>query len=241
VSFLRKLFLGETPPVFIAEVALRIAILYLVLVVAMRAMGRRMSSQLTRTEMLALVALAGAIGPAVQDPKRGLLPPMLSALVIVASQRLMARLTLASERFEGFLQGDAAPLVQDGVLQLDAMRHNAISRERLFAELRAKGLYALGAVQAVYLESSGAFCLVRRDTPQPGLSLVPEWDRELLAQQRKVSGQLACGGCGTLREHGRDVPPCARCGNDCWTHAVDAAPLPMASAPREATARSSAA
>jgi uncharacterized membrane protein YcaP (DUF421 family) len=221
VSFLHKLLIGETPPWFAAEVALRITVLYVMLVTAMRLMGRRMSSQLTRAELLALVALAAAIGPSVQDFKRGLLPPLLSAVLIVVVHRLQARLTARATPFERFFYGDAALLVDDGMLNLKAMRANAISRERLFAELRAKGVYGLGAVERAYLESNGGFSILLRPTPLPGLSLVPPWDRELLSQQRTVAGVLACTQCARVAPDAEGGRACERCGEQRWMHAVD--------------------
>jgi uncharacterized membrane protein YcaP (DUF421 family) len=72
---LERLVRGATPWTFSLEVIVRIVVLYAILLIALRLMGRRMSTQLTRNELLALVCLAAAIGPAIQAPT-GLLPPL---------------------------------------------------------------------------------------------------------------------------------------------------------------------
>jgi uncharacterized membrane protein YcaP (DUF421 family) len=206
-----RVLLGSTPATFVVEVVLRLIVLYATLVIAMRLRGRRMSSQLTRNELLGLVTLAGAAGPAVQDPTRGLLPAIVSAATVVLVQRGYVRLTVRSERIERFFDGDPARLVCDGRLELDVIRHNGISRQRLFAELRAAGILQLGAVERVYLEPSGTFCVLPRHTPREGLSLVPEWDPELLAEQTPAEGVSACFECGALTREQAPPPHCPHC------------------------------
>jgi uncharacterized membrane protein YcaP (DUF421 family) len=216
-----RLWLGVTPPIFLVEVMIRVLVLYLMLITAMRAMGRRMSSQLSRNELLALVSLAGAAGPALQDPTRGLLPPLVCASVIVGIQRLNARLTVRSERLERRFQGDPSLLVADGALMLKQLRRNGISRQRLFAQLRASGLTHLGMVERVYLEQDGAFCVLPNQKPVPGLSLIPRWDEQFFSEQAFARGISACFQCGTVRADGGEAHACTHCGSKQWTTAVE--------------------
>jgi len=95
---------------FLIEATLRIALVYAILLVAMRLMGKRMASQTTRNELAALVSLAAAVGPAMQTPDWGILPPMLIALMIVVVQRAIALGTFKSPRFEEKMQGDVSTL-----------------------------------------------------------------------------------------------------------------------------------
>jgi uncharacterized membrane protein YcaP (DUF421 family) len=193
---LRDLIIGQTPPTFMLEVVVRMLFLYTVLLIAMRVMGRRMSSQLTRNEMLALVSLAAAVGPALQDPTRGLLPPLVIAVCVVGLNYLIGYLTFRSRRFEQIANGYAETLVADGRLQLDALRRNGISRERLVADLRSNGVLQLGAVDRVYIETNGSFSLLLAEQPRPGLSIVPEWDAKLADELEYDKSVRACSLCG---------------------------------------------
>src|SRR4051794_1474438 len=111
---MRRLLLGGLPAVFLLEVVLRLVVLYVTLVLAFRLMGRRMSSQLTRNELIALVSLAAAVGPALQDPGQGLLPPLICAALVTLTQRALAVLSLRSHRFEHAAQGGVSILLEDG-------------------------------------------------------------------------------------------------------------------------------
>ena len=59
-----RILRGESSWWFVPEAVLRLFVLYWMLVWSLRLMGRRISSALSRNELLALVSLAAAIGPA---------------------------------------------------------------------------------------------------------------------------------------------------------------------------------
>jgi len=59
-----RILLGEIPPGFLLEVLFRLIVIYLILMVSMRLLGKRMASQLSRNDMAAMVSLAAAIGGA---------------------------------------------------------------------------------------------------------------------------------------------------------------------------------
>jgi uncharacterized membrane protein YcaP (DUF421 family) len=215
-----SLLFGNVPESFLLEAALRMLCLYLVLLLAMRVMGRRMSSQLNRNELLALVSLAAAIGPALQDPQCGLLPPLLIAVWVAALQRAIAWWTFRSRRFDELANGETEVLLTNGRIELDALRRSTISRERLFAELRAQGFLQLGAVERVYLEANGSFSVLPADHPRPGLSIVPHWDPELANELDYDDGWRVCERCGATTRSERPQSGCARCQARSWQPAV---------------------
>jgi hypothetical protein len=117
------------------------------------------------------------------------------------------------------MQGRAAPLVCNGTLQIETMKKNSISRELLFGQLREQGLTHLGAVERVYLEPDGSFCVLKSVKPRPGLTVIPPWDSALMFQQPKSESELVCEQCGTLKPT-HDGRQCPTCGVDHWMPAV---------------------
>lgn len=214
------MLLGGQPVTFLLEAVLRLFVLYVTLIVAFRLMGRRMSSQLTRNELIALVSLAAAVGPALQDPAQGLLPPIVVALLVSGIQRGLALLSVRSHRFEHVAQGGVAVLVEDGRVKRKSLRQSQVSRERLFAELRREGVQNLGSLERVYFEPNGTFSILRAREPRIGLSLVPEWDRDLAAAESQGSEQCACGECGAVVPKTAGNHACAECGGRAFRAAV---------------------
>jgi uncharacterized membrane protein YcaP (DUF421 family) len=217
---LPRMLLGGQPATFLLEAVLRLLVLYLTLILAFRLMGRRMSSQLTRNELIALVSLAAAVGPALQDPEQGLLPPIVVALLVTGIQRGLAVLSVRSHRFEHVAQGGVAVLVEDGRIRRNALRENQVSRERLFAELRREGVQNLGSLDRVYFEPNGTFSILRASERRAGLSLVPEWDIDLAEEEAQGSEQCACGECGAVVPKIAGKDPCAECGGRSFRAAV---------------------
>ncbi|MFD1140158.1 DUF421 domain-containing protein [Larkinella insperata] len=216
-----RILLGEVPGSFYLEILLRATVVYLLLVGSMRLMGRRMASQLSRNEMAAMISLAAAIGVPILDASRGLLPAVIIALVVIFVQRLISYLAAKNENFEGISQGISASLVENSVLQLENMQSSRVARELLFAQLRSEGLTHLGLVKRLYMEANGAFTLIRQPDPQPGLSVLPEWDEDFVNQQSPQADRYVCYHCGNPQPTGsKGAGACPNCGNDNWVQAI---------------------
>lgn len=217
-----RILIGEVPNEYFIELIIRIIFAYLVLTVAMRLMGKRMAAQLNLNELAALVSLAAAVGIPIMSPDRGLLPAVVVAFVIVFIQRLVASLARKNQRFEAISQGSSDVLVVDSVLQLDKMMGARITRERLMAELRSSGLMHLGQVKRLYIEANGSFTLIQEEKPQPGLTVLPFWDADFRAEQKKVTDKFVCNNCGNdSKSKIQPTDPCDHCHDKNWIPAVE--------------------
>ncbi|GAB3925936.1 DUF421 domain-containing protein [Larkinella terrae] len=216
-----RILVGEVPGIFYLEILLRAATIYLILVVSMRLMGRRMASQLSRNEMAALISLAAAIGVPILDPGRGLLPAVIIALVVIFIQRLISYWAARNEKFEGISQDISSVMVENAVLQLENMKESRITRDLLFAQLRSTGVLQLGSVKRLYIEANGSFTLIQRPESQPGLSILPEWDSEFIAKQKPVTDRYVCYWCGHDQPAGTgDSVRCPNCKKQEWVQAI---------------------
>jgi uncharacterized membrane protein YcaP (DUF421 family) len=219
----QRLLLGELPAWFGVEAAIRLGLLYLLMLTALRLMGKRMAGQLSRTELAALVSMAAAIGLPILSPERGLLGSVVIAAVVVVGQRLVTRWAARRARVEQLLVGSVHTVVADGVLQLAALEHAVLSQEQVFAQLRGESLEHLGQVRRLYMEANGTFSLVEEEEPAPGLSLLPRQDEEFRHLQPVAPGQLACLACGQVVAADPHGPPgCPTCGASEWEPAVHA-------------------
>ncbi|WP_114747843.1 DUF421 domain-containing protein [Pleomorphovibrio marinus] len=205
---------------FILEIIFRTLFVYLLLIVAMRAMGTRMSSQLSRLELISLVCLAAAIGVPVLGTMEGLLPGLIIAIIVVVSQRVISHQHLSNEKLEKQMLGDLEILVEDGVYQLSAMRRATVSKDRLNAQLRSEGIYHTGQVSKLIIEANGSFSLVKKGRPMPGLPVIPDFDKEFEEEVFKFPGDKACTTCGKVRAS-QENTSCGHCNKTTsWMSAV---------------------
>jgi len=211
-----RILFGHVPWAFLIEAVLRTIFVFALLITSMRLLGKRMAAQLTKNEMIAMTSLAAAIGVPIQAPDRGLLPPIIIAMIVVVIGRLVSQWACKNPRFESLSQDKMATLVIDSVLQMDTLRKTTITRERLFAHLRSKGFLQLGEVNRVYFEAGGFFTIVRHDKPKPGLKLIPEWDGEFVREQCRHDDTEVCAVCN----HVHDSAVCPNCDGKKWVKAV---------------------
>jgi uncharacterized membrane protein YcaP (DUF421 family) len=218
-----RILIGEVPFSFLLELIIRAALVYLILMVSMRLMGKRMSSQLSRNELATLASLAAAVGVPMMAPDRGLLPGIVIALVLICVERFIAARAFESEAFETLAQGQISTLVKDGVIDVPVLESVSLSRERLLAQLRSVGVTQMGMIKRFYMEANGAFSLVRNPEPVPGLPTLPGWDDALTPCFDYAENMLVCSYCArTESKPFEESNACPNCGKNVWAPAVKA-------------------
>ena len=213
-----RLIMGGVPAGFIWEVVFRVLFVFILLLVCMRLMGRRMASTMTRNELAAMSSLAAAIGVPIQTPDKGLLPAIIIAIIVVVFQRLISIMVIKNKK----LETDTSILIENGCLNLEELKKVGLSRERVFSQLRAASIANLGKVQRLYLESSGKFAVLEQPKSKPGLPIIPDWDKDFIKDEPSPESLYACGSCGNLSEgqHSTDRE-CRKCGQRQWKRAVE--------------------
>lgn len=212
-----RILFGETPVTFLVEILLRTIIMYVILLVVVRMMGKRMGGQLTISDLAVMITLGAIVSPGMQMPQTGLL---LCALILVCAlvfQRGLNFLEYKSERFEQVTQGTLSILVKNGIMQLDQMHKTKVSRQQVFAALRNNEVYNLGDVDRVYLEACGLISIFRRSEPAPGLPLFPPDDEAIEGfRQHTIDDTLVCANCGKVPETQDEAQRCPVCDATQW-------------------------
>jgi uncharacterized membrane protein YcaP (DUF421 family) len=220
-DFVERLLIGDGPWAFLIEVVPRAVIMYIVLLVSMRLMGKRVAAQLSITELAVILMLGAALGVPIQVSSQGVLPAVVVLLTVVCLQRGSSRAALRSRRIELLTQGDVVLVVREGRILLQCLRDNQMSREMLASELRAADIAHLGELRRVYLEASGALSIVRRKQAVPGLTVRPDMELALLAEIG-ADGYFACWSCGYIvASDQRPRTACVHCRALRWESAVN--------------------
>ena len=226
MAFIERLLIGDAPWAFAVEVIWRAAVMYLLLLIFMRLMGKRVAAQLTSIETAVILMLGAAIGLPIQVLTQGILAAVVVLATTTFLQRSLSGLALKSERLESMVYGDVVLLLCDGRMLLDNLRGSKLSREMLTSELRAHGVQHLGELRRVYMETSGRFSLVRFQNPDPGLSLSPDHD-EAFNRELHSANRLACWSCGATVTRSESAPgACTYCAAERWFPAVETLTTP---------------
>ncbi|WP_343537253.1 DUF421 domain-containing protein [Sphingobacterium thalpophilum] len=218
----QRILIGEAPAVFLLEVLFRSLLIFFVLQLVIRGMGKRMAGQLTISEMAVMITLGAIIAAPIQLPDRGLITGIIILGCALVFQRQINLLGFKSTKMEELLQGRETLLVKDGILQLENIAKSRISHQQVFASLRNQGIYNLGEVKRLYLEACGLMSLFESKEPQYGLPLGPVSDQDLRLPDTVDDKQLmACVHCGAVRKTGlQPEKTCDHCHNKTWTLAI---------------------
>jgi len=216
-----RLFIGEAPTEFLLEVVLRTLIIYLVLLITMRLLGKRMNAQLNVAELSLMLMLGAVVSVAMQLPDRGLLLSTFTLACLLGLYRGINWWAMKNRRVEYLVQGDLQQVVTDGELDIAAMAQVRLSREQLFAQLRKAKIQQLGQVKRVYMEANGEFSVYQQTPPKPGLSVLPQQDQALLDAEPVEKRLTACLRCGHTEPAQHQPPQCPRCQSRQWTKAVN--------------------
>ena len=214
-----RLLAGDTPWMFLVEIALRSAVVYLTLIVAVRLLGRRIASGMTLLELSIVFTLAAAGGAVLESPTHGLLPTIVVIFVTAALHRAIAHWGVRRRKVEHVVTGDSIVVLVDGRLLMDKLHTESLTQARLFGMLRGNGVQHLGELSRVFCEASGAVSYMRALQPRLGLSVLPDVDEEL-HREVAVQNLEACCRCGFTAQRTAAYATCRYCGNDRWSHAV---------------------
>ncbi|WP_256007239.1 YetF domain-containing protein [Pedobacter deserti] len=216
-----RILVGNAPAIFLVEVLIRTVITYVLLLFILRYMGKRMSGQLTLSEMAVMITLGAIVSVPMQMPERGILHGLLILLCALAFQRGLGLLGFKNAKAEEVINGRESLLIKDGVLQIDTLTKEKISRQQLYAVLRNKGIFNLGEVERLYLEACGLFNVYKFREPRPGLSVLPPEDREVQNILAMPERMLACEVCGHIQEqHEGKHEHCSNCKKMKWQPAI---------------------
>src|SRR5688500_19409545 len=115
----QRIMFGNTPAEFTVEVFLRTLFIYLVLLVVLRLMGKRMDGQLTITEFAVMITLGAIVSVPMQIPERGLLLGIIALVCILIFERGINWLAVKNQKVEEATQGSLSVLIRKGIMQLD--------------------------------------------------------------------------------------------------------------------------
>lgn len=215
----KRIFLGDTPAEFLLEILMRTLLIYLILLLAMRIFGKRLTGQITLIEMAIMLTMGAILAPAMQLADRGLLAALVVMLCALSLERGINYLGLKNNKAERIIQGQETALVKDGILQLENLRSSRVSRLQLMSVLRSKNIYNVSKIHRVYLEACGLFSVYTRETNEPGLSTLIDWDSEIHSIQQVVPDRVACKSCGNTPEASPRPADCSVCSANEWVTA----------------------
>lgn len=145
----------------------RTVILYLLIMLGLRLMGKRQIGELEPSELVLTMMISDLATVPMQDFGIPLLAGIIPIVTLLALSMLVSQISLHNLRFREMICGTPSVLIQNGVLQQEAMRKNRYTLDELLEELRGQGISKIQDVKYAILENSGHLSILPWMKQQP--------------------------------------------------------------------------
>lgn len=139
---------------------LRAAVMYVLVMVLVRASGKRAVGQFTPFDLILLILIGNAVQNGINGGDNSLTGAVIMAATLVALNYAVAWLTSRSRVAERALEGVPVVLARHGRLYRDVLRRELVSEDDFDEALRINGVTDLADVQLALLETNGSISVV---------------------------------------------------------------------------------
>lgn len=183
------------------ETILRSFIMFVVILVSLRILGKRGVKQLSVFELVVIIGLGSAAGDPMFYKDVGILPAILVFAMVVGLYSLLTFMIGHNKKFEDLVEGRPVCLIKEGKFSIDNFKKEALGEDEFFAELRMQGISQLGQVEEAIEESSGNISVFfyPDDEVKYGLPIMPNSLKETV-KVIPAAGHYSCIFCGYTQE-----------------------------------------
>ena len=142
----------------------RTVILYLLLMTAMRLMGKRQLGELQPSELVVTLLLSDLAAVPMQENGLPLMNGVMPILVLVSLELLISGAMMKSPKIAKLVSGSPLPVIKDGRVNEAVMRKMRITVDDLLESLRQQDVFDIRQVQYAIVETNGhisAYCYPR--------------------------------------------------------------------------------
>lgn len=148
-------------------VVIRTFLIYVMLNVTLRILGKRQIGELEISELVSTLLLSELATTVITDPGAPLLYSLLPLLLIMGLELLTSDVKNRSPVLKRIFEGRPGILIRRGVLDQSALRKMRISVEELLSAFRLQGIASIADVYYAILEQNGQLSVILREEKQP--------------------------------------------------------------------------
>ena len=145
----------------------RTVILYLIIIVGFRLLGKHQVSELEPAEFVLTLIIADIASVPMQDFGIPLLTGIVPIITLLCLSMILSVLTMKSLKLRALLAGTPSILIRDGALDQKEMRRNRMTLDEVMEELRLQGYTDLAAIKYAILETNGQLSVLPYAAEKP--------------------------------------------------------------------------
>jgi uncharacterized membrane protein YcaP (DUF421 family) len=141
-------------------VFLRSLVLYIVVIIAMRIMGKRQIGQLQPFELAVAIMISELASVPMQNTGIPLINGIIPIMTMLAAQILISFISLKSVKARTVICGKASLLISAGKINEEVFRNELYTLNDLLEQLRSKDIYNIADVEYAILETNGQLSVI---------------------------------------------------------------------------------
>lgn len=139
---------------------IRTVILFFLIMVAMRIMGKRQMGELEPTEFVVAVLISDLAANPLQDMGTPLLYGIIPVLTLISCEILISGLILKNIKVRSIICGKPSIIINNGVLNQKEMKKNRFTIDELMVELRKQSITKPDTIKHAILETDGSLSVL---------------------------------------------------------------------------------
>ncbi len=192
---------------------IRTAVLYLILIVVVRLMGKRQIGQMAPMEFVVTMLVANLAAVPMQDGGIPLFSGLIPILTVLGVELVLSYLSMDSIRLRKLLCGKPVILIENGNILQRALRRNGITLDELTSLLRRNRVMDPRTVQYAILETDGTLSVFPYPKENPAsakdagiqasdqlLPITLVADGQLLPENLAIAGKDPAWVCKALQQ-----------------------------------------
>jgi uncharacterized membrane protein YcaP (DUF421 family) len=149
----------------------RALLLYLLVIFAVRMMGKRQLGDLQASDIVATILISNIASLPIEDTSLPMMAAILPILTLAAFEICSSEIGLHSRRLRLLFSGRPRVLIREGVIDQQAMKEIRFTLDDLMENLRGEGVFDLQDVWYCIVEANGKVNVLQRF---PAKNLTPE-------------------------------------------------------------------
>lgn len=145
----------------------RAIILYFIIVISIRLMGKRQIGELQPSELVVTILMSNIATLPIEDINIPMIMGVVPIFTLVCLDVFMSQFSLYSRKVRKFFSGSPKIIISDGVVDEAVMKKLRFTIDDLMESLRSMQVFDLDEVQLAVVETTGKISVYQKQSCQP--------------------------------------------------------------------------
>ena len=144
------------------SIVIRTVIIYIILSVSLRIMGKRQLGELDVSELVSTLLISEIASIPIDDPDIPLMNAVTPILFILSVEILLSTIKNKSRKMKSVIEGKPQYIIYKGRVLQNVLNENRISINEILSEMRAQGVGDISEVYYATIEQNGALSILKK-------------------------------------------------------------------------------